>query len=307
MKRGHPALPLADAAALAAAARRTAAVRAGLALALLAAIAAGYLLVPGAGGARAHAAGGSGTVVVLDVSGSIEDEAQSKLIRRLLTEEKAAAGANGRVGLVLFSDTAFEALPPSAPASALDGYRRFFVPVPGRRRAPFPGARPQPVYPTSPWALFTGGTAISRGLREARQALGRAGLDGGTVLLVSDLVDGPQDRPALRKELAAYTGDPHLDLQVRVLPSGLPQATARFRKDFGRDAVRAAAVPVAAPAAPTGRLLPLWLIAAAALAAVALAAHELLAAPLRWRQMEDGSGGRPGPGTPNASRREAPA
>jgi hypothetical protein len=284
--RRSRSLPLADVASLLPAARRTRLLQLGLGSALLLALALAYLLAPGGDRGRAFAASGRGTMVVLDVSGSVDDVRPARLIRNALREEQDAAGPGGRVGLVLFSDTAMETLPPTAPASELATFRRFFVPLrhPRARTAP-PGVRlPVAHFPRSPWEMFVGGTSISSGLREARLALARAGMGGGRVLLVSDLVDAPEDMPRLRRELALYVRDPGLDLKVRVLPSDLPQPLHLFRKQLGGAAVRPARVPLGPPAAPPRHPVSLSLVLAAAGVAVALALHELLGVPLRWRE-----------------------
>ena len=287
------ALPLADTASLRRAARRTAFVRSGLAAAILLALTAAYAVAPNGDLARAAASGGAGNVVVLDVSGSITDHGSAQ-IQHTLADEIRAAGPNGRVGLVLVSDVAMEALPPSAPAGALQRFRRFFIATTKHRGAhadaasvavDSTGARVLD-YPQSPWAVaFSGGTTISSGLREAREDLLRAGLAGGRVLLLSDLVDAPQDEPALRRELRTYANDPRLDLKVRVLSSTLPRPLSLYRGILGRSAVQAAQVGPP-PSLRAGRHSPppLWLIGLAAAAAAALAANELLGVPLRWRR-----------------------
>ncbi len=274
------AIPLADAFELRGAARRTAAVRALLAAGLVTAFLAAYLLAPGHDLGAAFAAGGRGTVIVLDQSGSIDTDTNARLIARKLLAEVRAAGPHGRVGLVIFSDTALEALPPVAPARALLPFRRFFVPD---GRPPPQSAGPLD-YPQSPWTSFVGGTSISTGLREALADLYRAGMSGGTVLLVSDLVDSPVDARALHAILERYAHSPNVRLQVRVLPSTLAQPTGLYRRILGPAAVGPARV-APAPPAPAAPAQPLsrWPLGAALLAAVALGLHELLAAPLRWR------------------------
>ena len=287
-------LPLADAPSLRPAARRTSVVRAGLAAAVLLALTAAYVLAPSGDLAPALASGGSGSVVVLDVSGSITDHGSAQ-IQHTLADEIRTAGPGGRVGLVLFSDVAFEALPPSAPARALQQFRRFFIAVKKRHGAQGSNATVavdsagvrQLDYPQSPWGVsFSAGTTISSGLREAREDLRRAGLSGGRVLLLSDLVDAPQDDPALKRELRTYANDPRLDLAVRVLSSNLPQPLSLYRAILGARAVRAAQVGPP-PSLRTGRHypLPLWLLVLTAAAALALAANELLGVPLRWREV----------------------
>lgn len=288
-------LPLADVASLQPAARRTAGLRSALATAALLALTAAYVAAPSGDAARASTASGSGTVVILDVSGSITDRGSAQ-IQHTLAEEIRRAGPGGDAGLVLFSDVAMETLPPTAPVGALQQFRRFFIAVKRHhhRNSIDTGDANQAVlgssgrlldYPQSPWAVsFSGGTTISSGLREARADLHRAGFDGGRVLLLSDLVDAPQDDPALKRELDAYAADPSLDLEVRVLSSTLQQPVSLYRGILGRAAV----LPAQAGAPPSLRTarhdpLPVWLIGLAVAAAVALALVELLGTPLRWR------------------------
>lgn len=291
------ALPLADAAALRPYARRTSAVRWLLAAAVLAAIAVGWVTAPSGDVARASAAGGRGTVVILDVSGSITDRGSAE-IQHSLADAIRAAGPSGRLGLVLFSDTSMEALPPTAPVAGIQQFRRFFIAerstVAGARISrgaaaaaalAGSGSRTLP-YPQSPWGVsFSGGTEISTGLREARADLRRAGLVGGRVLLLSDLIDAPQDLPALRRELRAYAHDPLLDLRVRVLTSSVAQPLALYRQYLGRNAVLPAQVGPPPPLRTRVVYpLPLWLVAVALLGALLLTANELVGAPLRWRR-----------------------
>ena len=286
-------IPLAAASSLRPAAGRTAVVRSSLAAAILLALTAAYALAPSGDLTNALAAGGAGSVVVLDVSGSITDHGSAQ-IQHTLADEIRTAGPGGRVGLVLFSDVAMEALPPNSPARALQQFRRFFIAVkkhPGAAgtdattAVDSTGARLLD-YPQSPWGVaFSGGTTISTGLREAREDLHRAGLAGGRVLLLSDLVDAPQDQPALRRELRTYANDPRLELAVRVLSSNLPQPISLYRSILGEPAVQAARVGPP-PSLRTARHypLPLWLIVLSGAAALALAANELLGVPLLWRR-----------------------
>src|SRR5688500_12543765 len=105
----RPAVPLADASALRAQAARHRAVRVGLAVALLAALAGAFLI------ARAmpvqhssfFSAGESG-IVVLDFSTSIDVPGY----RRITNVLRPVVEANQPIGIVYFSDVAYEALPP---------------------------------------------------------------------------------------------------------------------------------------------------------------------------------------------------
>ena len=101
---------------------------------------------------------GTNGVVVLDVSASISDETYTEIAATL----ERLASSHGRYGLVLFSDTAYQALPPGTPATELRAFERFFV-VP---RQTTPGSIPLPS--NNPWSSqFSAGTRISTGLRLA--------------------------------------------------------------------------------------------------------------------------------------------
>ena len=120
---------------------------------------------------------------------------------------------DGRIGLVVFSDTAEEALPPgtkSSPSSSRssatsDRGRSVGVAAkPLYYRAAGPTEQALTRYPVSPWfGGFSGGTQISTGLRVARVALARDG-GSGRVLLVSDLAEASDDLPRLTRELVAF-------------------------------------------------------------------------------------------------------
>jgi hypothetical protein len=102
--------------------------------------------------------------------------------RRLTTTLRGIADANRPMCLVMFSNTAYELLPPSSPPAALRSFLRFFKPTPGV---------------PSPWDEFRGGTRISQGLAVADRALRRAGVSHGSIILVSDIHDSSSDLPAL--------------------------------------------------------------------------------------------------------------
>src|SRR5207247_2577452 len=131
-------IPLVDAPALAPHARRTFAVRTAL---LLAAVAAALLFVAVSrdSGTRTVVplAAGADTVVVVDLSASINYDAYTRIGATL----DSLARGGGRLGLVLFSDDAYEALPPGTPARDLLPFVRYFRPI----REAAPG--PQPVLP----------------------------------------------------------------------------------------------------------------------------------------------------------------
>jgi hypothetical protein len=180
-----PAIPIATTAELAPAVRRTLLIRVVLAAVLIG------LIVAATETGRSRAAagrglvpGGVGGMLVLDVSRSIKPEA-NRTIRNVLQQ---LIDARARIGLVAFSDIAYELLPPGSPSSELQPLLRYFADTP-----PKPGLDSSP---ENPWSSnFSGGTQISSGLAVAHAALVRAGQPKGPILLVSDLDTAPDDVP----------------------------------------------------------------------------------------------------------------
>lgn len=165
------AIPASEPLALRRAARRTAVVRWGLALALAGALALAFLVARG-NDVRHAPLVPSGTVgiLVIDLSASVYEDAFEQTIRRM-------AVSGERTGLVAFSDSGYELLPPGTPARELLPLLRFFKPQPGAAAE----------LPVSPWEGFRAGTQISQGLRVASEALERVGAERGSIVLVSDL------------------------------------------------------------------------------------------------------------------------
>jgi hypothetical protein len=266
------AIPLATARRLADVARRTAALR--LALALIAAAAAvvaigvarhphTHLLVP----LSSH----GDTIVVVDLSASISTDTYSRIGATLAT----LASSNRRLGLVLFSDQAYEALPQGTPAADLAPLVRLFT-VPTVTRAGF-----APTLPPNPWtASFSGGTKISAGMTLAHTiAISGGGLRP-TVVLISDLSDDPRDLTRLASILLAYGRD---RIPVRIV--GLdpaPADLALFRRSL-TPAPAVVAAPAAGKAAPTSRTPFPWpLVLCALLACAALGLQEGWSPRLVW-------------------------
>jgi hypothetical protein len=192
------AIPLADAPALRAPARRTFAVRAALAL-LCIGSAVAFLVVS----RHPHTTtivplpSHADTIVVLDLSASISSDTFSRIGGTLA--ELSRSG--GRIGLVLFSDQAYEAFPPGTPAADLAPFVRYFT-LPKQQTPGF-----APTFPDNPWqSTFTGGTRISAGLDLAHQ-IALAGGGRAPVVLVSDLDDDPGDLTRLASVLLAYRRD----------------------------------------------------------------------------------------------------
>jgi hypothetical protein len=178
-------IPIGTTATLAPAARRTLLLRITFAVVLIG------LVVAAIDTGRSRAAanrglvpGNTGGMLVLDVSRSIKPEA-NRTITNVLQQ---LIDSHTRIGLVAFSDIAYELLPPGSPSAELQPLLRYFAAVP-----PKPGPDP---YPPNPWTTsFSGGTQISSGLAVAHAALTRAGQPKGPILLVSDLDTAPDDVP----------------------------------------------------------------------------------------------------------------
>lgn len=213
-------VPTGERYALRRAARRTLAARVLLALALIGALAAAFTLSRREDTRAAPLLPGDATgMVVLDLSLSVgQFDRIAETLRRL-------ARGDERAGLVVFSDAAYELLPPGAPGRELESLVRFFT----------PRTAGDDDYPVSPWELggFRAGTRISGGLEVARQALLRAGVDNGSILLVSDL-DVAQDETNLSAVLVALKRD---GIDLRLVPlASQPQNRAFFEQLVGRAA-----------------------------------------------------------------------
>jgi hypothetical protein len=131
--------------------------------------------------------GGTTGVVVVDLSLSIADEdyhALRRALRQLIAEDAS-------IGLVVFSDVAYELLPPGTPASELRPMLRLLIP-------------PRLGTPVNPWTqTFRAGTRISTALELARGMLERDRVQSGSILLVSDLETAPDDVPAVARTVDA--------------------------------------------------------------------------------------------------------
>jgi von Willebrand factor type A domain len=129
---------------------------------------------------------GTTGVVVLDLSLSIADEdyaAVRAALRRIADDDV-------RIGLVVFSDVAYELLPPGSPSSELRPLFRFLQLPKEEFTAP----------PVNPWTTgFRAGTRISSALELAQDMLVRDGIQNPSILLVSDLETAPEDVPLLAR------------------------------------------------------------------------------------------------------------
>jgi hypothetical protein len=215
---------------------------------------------------------GTTGVVVIDLSLSITD-ADYASVRRVL---RGLAADDARIGLVIFSDVAYELLPPGTPSSELQPVLRLLE----------SRGEPQP----NPWTQsFRAGTRISSALELAAEMLERDAIESPSILLVSDLETAPDDVPSLARTIAG--------LRARAIPlqvSGIgPSSDAR--RLFG-GLLEEGALTVAEDTGATGRRpgavgrLPTELLVLAALLFAALAVHERFTARLALPSVPRGGG-----------------
>jgi hypothetical protein len=213
---------------------------------------------------------------VLDLSASISSDTFSRIGETL----RKLVATGGRYGLVVFSNVAYEALPPGTPASALRPLIRYFT-VPA-------SATGSVALPTNPWThSFSSGTRISAGLDLAHRILVADGLIRSRVLLISDLNDDPEDVQRLNEVATAEYGHGrgHTPLRVVALNAS-PDDEAFFERIAGTALAEAAPAPprpAPPPSVPPGDL-SIWLVLAIAATAVALAVHGMWSARLRWSE-----------------------
>jgi hypothetical protein len=208
-------------------------------------------------------------VLVLDLSASISADTFSRIAGTLRT----LSTSSGRFALVVFSDLAYEALPPGTPAVDLTPLIRYFT-IPRQRGSQGPN------FPSNPWAdTFTAGTSISSGMALALQ-IALAQQRRPTVVLVSDLDDDPADLPALAGVLAADRRD---NVPVRIVGlNPAPEDVAFFATALGSNA-RIIYAPTLDQAPPRqGTPFPWALAALAVAAAVAIGLREGWAPKLDW-------------------------
>jgi hypothetical protein len=270
-------VPVTNIARLDTASRRTRVVRLGLGGVLVAACLAAFLAAPGHAGRRFLPPNAVG-VVVLDVSSSVQPDTYYRIEQTLAT----IAGTRSRLGLVLFSDVAYEALPPGTPASQLRPFLRFFAP-PSTKDTKAAEAQ----LPRTPWdQWFSGGTRISGGLYLAAHMLKKQHVQHGAVILVSDLNDDPVD---IRRTVESVVYLQQQDLALEIVGLNPRAQDADFwRKLLGDKAIfTTASLPSSDQAA--GKIhvsgsFSYMLLAFALLTVLLLAVDEWWAEPLRWRR-----------------------
>jgi hypothetical protein len=275
-------IPLGDASALRVAGNRARASRAALLVGLGAtAIAALFVArTPSAPPTPLLPPGSSG-IIILDISNSV---GQRATLDRMYAGLSQLAAGHSRFGLVLFSDRAYEALPPDTPAIELKSFARFFRKLPPGSVVSIPG-RPPPsgaaLYPTNPWtAGFSRGTEVSKGLELARSIILASGPRHQSVWLMSDLSDDPNDRSAVIRAANSYISS---GIALHVI--GL-DATANDQEFFERLLGPRGSLVAVQPSTHV-RLqdrsgFPFALGVLAVALALLLSANELWGTPLRW-------------------------
>lgn len=264
-------IPFGDAARLRPAARRTALVAAGLGLAVCIAALAVNVAARRSEPARISLLpAGESVVVVLDLSLSIPEVAYERM-RNALTELVAS---DARVGLVLFSDIAYEVLPTGSPPSELKPVLRYLTPVPGE----FNDRTGGPLYPADPWSGgFRGGTKISTAIDRARDMIEREG-GAGSILLISDLDTADADADPLAASLRRLRQSV---IPMRIVPLyPLDENRAYFASQVGRKAFSDwnrffARGGITARFEPPSARPPLALVLACVVLLLALALNEL--------------------------------
>jgi hypothetical protein len=293
------AIPVADANALDRHARRTAFIRFGLAACLLAALA--FELSLGRDPERRAGPifpGSKSGVLVADMSASVGSPG-----RNFVLPLRYLARTRQDFGLILFSDTAYEALPPGTSSTELLPFIRIFSPVlqpcttppgyacpPGTRRYTpdeLRRLRGRRERRKTPWSeSFRGGTRISTGLRLAREVLQRDGMAQRGVLLISDLDTSLFDVPALTRELITYK-EQRVPLHIVGL-SPFEDDRLYFRRMLGRKAFvrRADLAPrrVERDRLRAAGAFPVDLAALGLLALLLLGLNEHYCGRLTWRR-----------------------
>ena len=251
-------IPYGELGAVAGPTRRTTLLRALLAIAAVGAAAAVVLLGRGEAAPAGPLPAGTDGLVVLDLSASISTDTYARIGATL----DGLADTGGRYGLIVFSDTAYLALPPGTPAAELRSFaRRFDLPEQTG------GAI---TVPTNPWTnAFSAGTKISTGLQLALDTIESKRLGRPAVLLVSDLDDDVGDLERLTSTALTFR---RRGIPVRVVGLNAAPEDERYIKRLLRRPSDLSAAPPRGDERSGGEdiRLPLFLAALATAAALAL-------------------------------------
>ena len=269
LRRSRPAgIPYGDQRALDDAVRRTFVVRVVLGAALVGLLVAAFLMARDKDvRADAFFPPQRSGVVVVDMSASVSPLTYRRIGRAL----RRIAAANEPVGVIVFSDAAYELFPPGTPGRELTPLVRYFTPLAGRQESAFDA-----VFPANPWQEnFAGGTRISEGLRVARGVLDRDAIEQATVLLISDLEAPQSDRLRIVDAVTALQND---GFEVRVVPLfPQPQNREFFERLVGPGSLVAESsleAPIEADELGLGGSMPWVFLALGAALVAALAVNE---------------------------------
>jgi hypothetical protein len=263
LSRPELPVPIADIGPLEPAARRTTVTRFLLVVATLALLAGVVLFARGLqAGRTALLPAGSSGVVVVDLSRSVDPPA----LRRIGAVLRDLIRSDASIGLVVFSDVAYELLPPRTSARRLEPMLRYFTEVGG-------------TFPRDPWApRFRAGTRISQGLELARAMLVRNRVRDGSILLVSDLGTASGDSARLTRDLVSFRRG---TIPIRIVPlNPLQRDRELFERVLGPEAFVASTNGGFDAAAPASGLrirasTPVSLLVAAGALLCLLALNEL--------------------------------
>jgi len=275
------AIPFADVRGLLPLARRTTVVRTAAAVLLLALAIAAILLGrhPQVRESSVLPKRSNG-IIVLDLSASISTDTYARIGASL----RELTDSGGRYGLIVFSDTAYEAFPPGTPSEALRPLVRYFTLRPARTSGFLP------TFPVNPWAnSFSAGTKISTGLDLARGVIiDEAPAQKPAVLLISDLDDDPADVPRVTSLALAYRreGVP-LDVVALNPAPGDEQLYRRLVRGWG--SFTPARLRGEQTETASRGSFPVALGAVALAVALLLGAYELWSARLTWGTRAEGA------------------
>jgi hypothetical protein len=282
-------IPLGDAGAFRGQRNRARLMRIGLALAMLAAAVAALIFAgaPAATVVPLLPPRSSG-VVVVDLSASTDNGEFALMYAGLMH----LAASKGRYGLVVFSDRAYEVLPPDAPAADLKQLAYFFHPVThASLTANVPSVTPSggvnfntgaTQYPANPWASgFTLGTTISAGLELAASIIEANPTERRSVWLLSDLGDNPPDLPLVSSAGREFAQD---GIRLNVVALDPAEADAKFFASIIHltKGTLTLAKPLPRQRKSDGTGFPLGLGIAIGALVLLLAANELTSTPLRF-------------------------
>ena len=207
--RREPRLPYGELGMLRRPVLRATAFRLVLGAALIGVLVAAFVVALGRD-ARPDALLPAGTtgMIVLDLSASTGAQTEvGELFRRI-------AAADEPTGVAVFSDGAYELVPPGTPGRDLAPMIRFF------------SEGPDGTVPRDPWSEhFSGGTRVTAGIEQARASFERDRVARGSIVLVSDLEFVPEEIARLPALLAELRRE---GTELRVLPVEAREEQKRF-------------------------------------------------------------------------------